>query len=73
MQAFMSVIDLSPPTIGSVHFSNPFPTRFNLVGKGSGHAQITQDMAERQSPDRKKRPWGTPTFLTPVRTKSASS
>ena len=50
-----------------------FPTLFNLVGKGSGHAQTTQDMAERQSPDGNKRPRGTPTFLTPVRPKSASS
>ena len=45
-----------------------FPTHFNLVGKGSGHAQTTRDTAERQSPDGKKHP-----FLMPVRTKSASS
>ena len=36
-----------------------FPTLFNLVGKGSGHAQT-----ERQSPDGNKHPRGTPTFLT---------
>ena len=49
-----------------------FPTLFNLVGKGSGHAQTTRDMAERQSPDGNKRPWGTSTLVTPVRPKSAS-
>ena len=47
----------------SVHFFQPF----NLVGKGSDHAQTTRDMAERQSPDRNKRPRGTPTFLTPAK------
>ena len=29
---------------------------------GSGHAQTTRDMAERQSPDGNKRPRGTPTW-----------
>ena len=37
-----------------------FPSPFNPVGKGSGHAQTTRDMAERQSPDGNKRPRGTP-------------
>ena len=38
-----------------------FSTLFNLVGKGSGHAQTTRGyMAERQSPGGNKRPWGTP-------------
>ena len=50
-----------------------FPYPFNPVGKGSGHAQTTRDMAERQSPDGNKRPQGTPTFLTPVRPNNASS
>ena len=50
-----------------------FPSPFNPVGKGSGHAQTTRDMAERQSPDGNKRPRGTPTFLTPVRPNSVSS
>ena len=69
MHASWSVIDLAPPTIGSVHF----PTLFYLVGKGSAHAQTTRDMAERQSPDGIKRPRGTLTFLTLVRPMSASS
>ena len=59
MHASSSVINQALPTIGSVHFSDPF----NLVGKGSGHAQTTRDMAERQSPDGNKRPRGNPTFL----------
>ena len=50
-----------------------FLTLFNLVGKGSGHAQTTRDMAERQGPDGNKRPRGTPAFLMLVRPKSASS
>ena len=39
-----------------------FPSPFNPVGKGSGHAQTTRDMVERQSPDGNKRPRGTPTW-----------
>ena len=35
-----------------------FPSPLNPVGKGSGHAQATRDMAERQSPDGNKRPRG---------------
>ena len=50
-----------------------FASLFNLVGKGSGHAQTTRDMVKRQSPDGNKCPRGTPTFLMPVRPKSASS
>ena len=51
-----------------------FPSPFNPVGKGSGHAQTTRDRyGERQSPDGNKRPRGTPTFPTPVRPNSASS
>ena len=58
MHASQSVIDLAPPTIGSVIF----PTLFNLVGKGSGHAQTTQDMAEMQSPGGNELAYsGTPT------------
>ena len=50
-----------------------FPTLFNLVGKGSGHAQTTRDMAERQSPDGNKHPRGTPTFLTAGKAKESAS
>ena len=46
------------PVTGYKFFSSPF----NPVGKGSGHAQTTRDMAERQSPDGNKRTWGTPTW-----------
>ena len=36
-----------------------FPSPFNPVGKGSGHAQTTRDRyGERQSPDGNKRPRG---------------
>ena len=43
----------------SARANGVWPAR--LVGKGSGHAQTTRDMAEKQ-PDGNKHPRGTPTW-----------
>ena len=69
MHASYSVIDLAPPTIGYVHFFQPFST---LLVKGLATPGLLE-MAEMQSPDGNKHPRGTPPILTPVRPKSASS
>ena len=67
------VIECNRSSSAHHRVSTFFPTLFNLIGKGSGHAQTTRGMAERQSSDGNKRPRGTPTFLTLVRPKIASS
>ena len=60
VHASWSVIDIAPPTIGSVHFFQPFST---LLVKGLATPRLLEVMAERQSPDGNKRPRGLCLFI----------